>query len=84
MSNFISINDEIVKNLRQRQTHLNEDMRILNEDINSFCNEFQYKCIEDIRKAEDIVCWLKEVTVGTKLLQNYFNNLTKTYNLLTS
>ena len=74
MSNFISINDEIVKTIKQRQNSLNEKMSIINESIDKFCEEFHDKPIEDMKKTEEIVNWLKEITVGTKLLQNYFDN----------
>ncbi len=71
---IISINNEIVKTIKDKKKILDENYRKISDKLDKFTEDFEHEPIESMKKAEDIVNWLKECSITIKLLDNYVNN----------
>ena len=79
---IISINKEIVETIIKQKKILDDNYKLFSSKLDIFTKEFENEPIESMEKAEDIVNWLKEYTIATKMLDDYVNNFPNVRNPL--
>ena len=74
MEPFKTINEEIVKNIKQEMENLNLTYEKCMNDLNDFSDKFSNKSIKDIETAKKTINWLKNITIGFRVLNSHINS----------
>ena len=77
---YKTIDQEILETIKNNKKKLDSQYQEFSIKFEKFCNEFQ--SIQSLNEAEDIINWLKEYVIATKILEDYINNFPNVKNPL--
>ena len=69
-----SINREILITIEQHKQKLDFEYKQIESVLNEFSKKFENDPVSSMKKAEDIVEWLKEIVIGIKIIEGYIHN----------